>query len=337
MNEAIPKRVIILVGPTASGKTEIALKLALELKNAKGIVDAEIISADPMLTYKGFNIGTAKPSPEEQKEVKHHLIDILEPDEVYSAADFAKKAKIVINDLLKENKTPIVVGGTGLYVRILVRGIFEAPKPDWNLRKKLEDESAKFGKEFIYNKLKEIDTTAAKELHKNDLRRIIRAIEIYELTGKPISFWRNFKDENYKFDFILIGLRRSRSDLYSRVNKRVDDMIRNGFIEEVKFLLEKYRKDAPAFNSIGYKELVEFITTNTKETKENVIEKIKRNTRRYVKRQITWFKKEPEIIWIDIKDNDNSEYLTEKVINILEHKNFNKIVKSKDLTPYLWK
>lgn len=318
MNEAIPKRVIILVGPTASGKTEIALKLALELKNTKGIVDAEIISADPMLTYKRFNIGTAKPSPEEQKKVKHHLIDILEPDEVYSAADFAKKAKIVINDLLNENKTPIVVGGTGLYVRILVRGIFEAPKPDWDLRKKLEDESAKFGKDFLYNKLKEIDITTAKELHKNNLRRIIRAIEIYELTGKPISFWKKFRQKIDGFDYVIIGVKRDRCNLYARVNKRVDDMIKNGFIEEVKSLLERYKPDSPAFNSIGYKEMVEFLTGNSKNDLEKVIEKIKRNTRRYVKRQITWFKKEPEIIWIDIKDNDNSEDIIDIILKIYE-------------------
>lgn len=321
MNEAIPKKVIILVGPTASGKTEIALKLALELKNAKGIVDAEIISADPMLTYKGFNIGTAKPSQFDQKKVKHHLVDILEPDEVYSAADFAKKAKIVINDLLKENKTPIVVGGTGLYVRILVRGIFEAPKPDWDLRKKLEDESAKFGKEFLYNKLKEIDTTTAKELHKNDLRRIIRAIEIYERTGKPISFWKKFRQKPDGFDYVIIGVKRDRCNLYARVNKRVDEMIKNGLLEEVKSLLERYKPDSPAFNGIGYKEMAEFLTGNSKNDLEKVVEKIKRNTRRYVKRQITWFKKEPKIIWIDIKDNDNSEDIVDIILKIYEKTN----------------
>ena len=309
-NEPVP----IILGPTASGKTEIALKLAKRL-------NTEIISADPMLVYKGFDIGTAKPSPEDLKSIKHHLVDILEPDEVFSAADFASQARKIIKDLLDRGKIPIVVGGTGLYIRILINGIFEAPKPDWDLRKKLEEEAKLKGSGFLYEKLLNIDPETAKKLHKNDLRRIIRAIEIYELTGKQISLWKKLKNTTDEFDFIMVGLKRDRAALYDRVNNRVDDMIKNGFVSEVETLLSKHKKNAPAFKGLGYKELAEFLTNSQQITKYNlvdVIDKIKINTRRYVKRQITWFKKEPGIIWINLEEKDISEDIVEKIIKLLK-------------------
>lgn len=312
-------KVIILVGPTASGKTEVSLELAKRFKNA------EIISADPMLVYKGFDIGTAKPSKEYLSSIKHHFVDILEPDEIFSAADFARDAKKIINKLLDNGKIPIVVSGTGFYIRILMNGIFHAPESDWNLRKKLEEEAKLNGKEVLHKKLFDIDPATAIKLHKNDSRRIIRAIEIYELTGKPISFWKKIKPETNKFDFVVFGIRRNRTDLYKRVDKRVDDMIKNGFLEEVRVLLSKYGKDVPAFKGLGYKGLAEFLTKDTDYSLEKIIEKIKINTRRYVKRQITWFKKEACINWIDVYENSTSKEITDKIIKLLRQNKLQKL------------
>ncbi len=279
----LKNKVIAVVGPTASGKTLYALELAQKL-------GGEIISADSRLVYKGLNIGTAKPSAEEQCLIPHYMIDIVEPEVDYSAGLFVKDAKKCIDDILSRGKVPIIAGGTGLYFRLLLEN-YDLPdtKPDYELRKEL----SKLDFKDLYNILKELDAEAANIINENDKRRAIRFIEVIKQTQVPLSKARGFKEPEYDVEWI--GLNFPREELYKRINTRVDLMIEQGLVEETKNLLEKHGRISNVTDTIGYREIIAYLDNAM--TLEEAIDKLKQNTRNYAKRQLTWFRKNPEIKW----------------------------------------
>ena len=274
-------KVIAIVGPTASGKTAYSIELAKKL-------DGEIISADSRLVYKGFNIGTAKPTIEERENIPHHMIDIVEPEINYSAGLYIKEAKKIINNILKKGKTPIVVGGTGLYLNILLMN-FELPEvePNYALREQLKKENN------LHEILKELDCETAKTIEPNDKKKLIRAIEIVKTTGKKLSEVRGINELEYNVEWH--GRNFPRAELYDRINKRVDIMLETGLVEETKQLLKKHGRINNILYTIGYQEMVEYLDGTT--TLEEATEKLKQNTRRYAKRQLTWFRKNEAINW----------------------------------------
>ena len=273
-------KVIVICGPTASGKTALSIELAKQ-------INGEIVSCDSMQIYKDMNIGTAKPTEEEQKGIKHYLIDFVSPDERYSVADYKQDAKKAIKEILKKGKVPIVVGGTGLYIDSLIYEI-EYPNIEFDekYRKKLENIAEEQGLKVLYEKAKEIDPEAIKKISENDKKRILRILEIYHATGKN-------KTEQEKES-------RKNEVEYERINKRVDIMIEQGLIDEVKEIYQKYQSFPTAMQGLGYKEVVEYL--EGKISKDDMIEKIKQETRRYAKRQLTWFRKNKQTIWLDAQD-----------------------------------
>lgn len=286
-------KVIVIAGPTASGKTKLAIELAKR-------INGEIISADSMQIYKDMTIGTAKPLPDEMDGIKHHLIDFVSPDERYSVAEFKKDAEKKIEEILADKKTPIVVGGTGLYIDALVYGI---EYPDVNLDEEyrnqlLEIANTEEGLNQLYKQAKMIDELAAQKISPNDKKRIIRIIELYNATGKTKTELEVESRKNgVKYDYKVFAINMDREKLYERINLRVDMMINNGLIEEVEYILKKYKKFPTAMQGLGYKEVVEFL--NGQLSKDEMIEKVKQETRRYAKRQLTWFRKNKEIVWVD--------------------------------------
>ena len=297
-------KVIVICGPTASGKTALSIELAKK-------INGEIISCDSMQIYKYMDIGTAKPTLEEQKEVKHHLIDFVEPNQRYSVAEYKKDAEKSIEEILSKGKTPIIVGGTGLYVDSLIYGIeYPEIELDEEYRKQLEKEIEEKGLESLYNKAKEIDSKAMEKISPNDKKRIMRVVEIYKATGKTKTEQEiESRTHEVKYDYKVFAIKMDREKLYERINKRVDLMVKKGLIEEVQNILKKYDKFPTAMQGLGYKEVVEYLDGKT--TKEEMIDKIKMQTRRYAKRQITWFKKNKQTIWIE--NNELSKIL--EVIN----------------------
>ena len=275
-------KVIAIVGPTASGKTKLAIEMAKKL-------GTEIISADSRLVYKGFDIGTAKPTKEEQQMVKHHMIDVVEPEYDFSVADFADEARKIISNLHAHSKVPIVAGGTGLYFRILLEN-YDMPRIEANsqLRADLE----KLSNEELFAMLKEVDSISAEKIHQNNRVRVIRALEVSLLAGTPFSSIKGIKNNEYEVEWVFPKLE-SREALYDRINKRVDAMISEGLIEETKDLLVKHGKIKNLVNTIGYQEIIEFL--DNKISLEEAVEKIKQNTRRYAKRQLTWFRRNPNL------------------------------------------
>ena len=288
-------KVIVICGPTASGKTTLSIQLAQK-------INGEIISSDSMQIYKDMNIGTAKPDQQEMQGIKHYLLDFVEPNQRYSVADYKKDAENAIEDILQKGKVPIIVGGTGLYVDSLIYGI-EYPNIEFdeNYRKELERRVEKEGLEKLYEKAKKIDPQAMKKISRNDQKRILRVLEIYNATGKTKTEQEIQSRKNeVKYDYRVFAINMDREKLYDRINKRVDIMIQKGLIEEVENLLKKYNEFPTAMQGLGYKEVVEYI--QGKVLKEDMIENIKRESRRYAKRQITWFKKNKQTIWIGPND-----------------------------------
>ena len=289
------EKVIVICGPTASGKTALSIELAKQ-------INGEIVSADSMQIYKDMDIGTAKPTQEEKQGIKHYLIDFVSPDERYSVADYKQDAKKAIREILKKGKVPIIVGGTGLYVDSLIYEI-EYPNIEFDeeYREKLEKEVEENGLEELYEKAKEIDIEAIKKISKNDKKRILRILEIYHATGKNKTEQEiESRKKEVEYDYKVYALNWNREKLYKRINKRVDIMIERGLIEEVKRVYEKYNKFPTAMQGLGYKEAVEYLENKT--TKEEMIEKIKQETRRYAKRQMTWFRKNKQTIWLNAED-----------------------------------
>ena len=289
------EKVIVICGPTASGKTALSIELAKQ-------INGEIISSDSMQIYKEMNIGTAKPTPEETQGIKHYLIDFVSPEERYSVADYKKDAKKAIKEILQKGKVPIIVGGTGLYVDSLIYEI-EYPEIEFDeeYRNELENQVEKNGLEKLYKKAKEIDPEAIEKISPNDKKRILRILEIYHATGKnKTEQEKESRKKEVEYDYKVYALNWDREKLYERINKRVDIMIEQGLIEEVKEIYKKYDKFPTAMQGLGYKEVVEYLKNET--TKEEMIEKIKRETRRYAKRQMTWFRKNKQTIWLNAED-----------------------------------
>jgi tRNA dimethylallyltransferase len=286
------QRVVVIVGPTCSGKTKLGIELADEL-------NSEIISADSRQIFKYLTIGTAKPSKKELSHVKHHLINTLDPSENYNVGLFEKDALKVLDELSKKNKLPVIVGGSGLYIKAIVDGIVDI-NSDEELRDQLLKEREKYGNEFLYNKLKQIDKNAADTMLPQNWKRVIRAIEVYHLTGKSILEIHEKQKRNLNYLFYQFGLNWERETLYKNIEKRVDDMIENGLVEEVKNILRLgHDKKLNALNTVGYKEIISYLENEI--SLERAVELIKRNTRRFAKRQLTWFRRDKRINWIDIK------------------------------------
>lgn len=288
MNKLLSKqknkiKVVAIVGATASGKTAYSIELAKK-------INGEIISADSRLVYKGFNIGTAKPTIEERKGIPHYLIDVVEPEFDYSAGIYKQEATKIINKITKRGHIPIIVGGTGLYIDILLKN-FSLPQiePNRELREKLY----KLDIEKLYQLLEEKDTDAAQSIDKNDRKKIIRAIEIINTTGKSLKDSRGIEDSQYEVEWI--GRNFDRKTLYERIDKRVDLMIEAGLLEETKHLLDKHGRIANLINTIGYREIIGYLDNNY--SLEEAKELLKKNTRNYAKRQLTWFRKNSEIKW----------------------------------------
>lgn len=284
--------VYVIGGPTASGKSKLAVELAKK-------INGEIISADSMQIYKEMNIGTAKITKEEMQGIKHYLIDIVSPNERYSISNFKNDAELAIEEILKKGKTPIIVGGTGLYIDSLIYGIeFQDEEIDTEYREKLNKIAENEGLEKLYNQAKEIDPEAMKKISINDKKRIIRVLEIYHKTGKTKTEQEiESRKKELKYNFKVFAIDMDREKLYSRIEKRVDMMVDEGLIDEVKGILEKYNQFPTAMQGLGYKETVEYL--QNKISKEEMIEKIKKETRHYAKRQLTWFRKNKTTIWLD--------------------------------------
>ena len=290
------QKVIVICGPTASGKTALSIELAKK-------IDGEIVSCDSMQIYKEMDIGTAKPTLEEMQGIKHYMIGIISPNERYSVADYKKDAKIAIKEILGKGKVPIVVGGTGLYIDSLIYEIeYQNIEFDREYREYLEKEVKEKGLEELYNEAKEIDPQAIEKISKNDKKRILRILEIYHATGEnKTEQERKSRQKEVEYDYKVYALNMDREKLYDRINKRVDKMIEEGLIQEVEKIYKKYNDFPTAMQGLGYKEVVEYL--EGKLTKEEMIEKIKQETRRYAKRQLTWFRKNKQTIWLDVGKN----------------------------------
>ena len=292
--------VYVIGGPTASGKSNLAVELAKR-------INGEIISADSMQIYKDMNIGTAKITPEEMQGINHYLIDFVSPDERYSVSSFKKDAEKAIEAILAKGKVPIIVGGTGLYIDSLILGIeFQDEKIDTEYRESLNKIAEEQGLQKLYNMAQAIDPVAMKKISENDKKRIIRVLEIYHKTGKTKTEQElESRKSEIKYNYKVFAITMDRQVLYEKIEKRVDKMIEQGLIDEVQGILNKYQKFPTAMQGLGYKEVVEYLENKT--TKEEMVEKIKKETRHYAKRQLTWFRKNKNIIWLNgensIEDN----------------------------------
>lgn len=293
------KNLLVIVGPTASGKTSLSIDLAIHF-------DGEIVSADSMQIYRGMDIATAKPPKEEKRGIAHHLIDILDTNEHFSVADYTKLANEAISDIYSRGKMPIVAGGTGLYINSLIDNIyFDEIKSDPQIRQRLQKEAEQYGNNAMLDRLYSIDEETAKELHANNINRIIRAIEVYEQTGITLAeHKRRSRQFESPYAPCIIGLAfKERDNLYDRINQRVDEMLESGLLDEARSFYNK-ELSRTSVQAIGYKELRPYLLGE--ESLENCIEELKKQTRRYAKRQITWFRRDERIQWIyvdELKDN----------------------------------
>ena len=297
-------RLVVLIGPTAVGKTALSLALARRL-------DAEIISGDSMLFYRGFDIGTAKPTKEERAAVPHHFIDILAPAASFNVMDFQRLARAEIGRIAARGKLPLVVGGTGLYIKSLLEGyVFNETSGDRAYREKLERLAQEKGKAFVHGLLQEADPEAAARLHVNDFRRVVRALEVASLGNEHISEQREAAGGELAYDAYVIGLRRERQALYARIEERVDAMLEAGLADEVRSLLaEGVPRDCPAMNGIGYREMLAYLAGSM--DLPLAAEEIKKATRHFAKRQLTWFRKMPYVHWYAASQGE--ELLLEKI------------------------
>lgn len=294
-------KVLIIAGPTAVGKTKIAIEVAKRL-------NGEIISADSMQIYKDMNIGTAKPTTDEMQGIPHHLLSIVEMGEKFSVVDFQRAAFACIEDIISRGKVPIVCGGTGLYINGLVEEIdYGEVTSSEELREELEKVANEKGNEYLYEELKSVDSESAQRIKLNDTKRLIRALEVYRTTGITITeFQRRSKEKEKKYDYIVVGLSMERKKLYERINLRVDDMMQSGLVEEAKEVLNVIGDNdkLTSFQAIGYKEFLPFFEGNF--TLSEVSEMIKQESRRYAKRQITWFKRTPGLCWVEAAEIDSA-------------------------------
>ncbi len=306
MNAPAVQRLPLLLGPTGTGKSELAIRLAERLKG-------EVVSADSRAIYRSMNIGTAKPSLEDRKRVSHHLVDIREPEEHYDVIEFRRDVLCVIEDILSREKLPIVVGGSTLYVAVLTGAFFDGPTGNPIVRKRLEAQPLS----ELRRRLEQIDPEAAARIHPNDPVRTVRALEVYELTGKTISQGQRESHISFPYEFLKIGLTLERPQLYARLNERVDKMVERGLLEEARALKPRLQPEMQAYRTIGYAEF--FDCLDQKLTCQQAITLIKQHTRNFAKRQLTWFKPDREIHWIDVTDKMPDRVFEEALTLIIKN------------------
>lgn len=304
---------LILLGPTAIGKTDLSISLAKKL-------NGEIISCDSMQIYKYMDIGSAKVTEEEMDGVPHYLVDCIDPEEEFTVADFKREAKKHIRDINSRGKIPIVTGGTGLYINSLVYDLnFTQVAPNEEFRKELEDLARDKGNSVIYDKLRQIDPESIDKISEKDTKRIIRALEIYEMTGKTMSEQNeNFRKENTDYNLSMIGLNMDRQKLYDRINLRVDLMLENGLLDEVKGLMEMgYTSDLVSMKGIGYKEVISYL--NGEMEYDEFVSFLKQKTRNYAKRQLTWFRRDERIKWVNVDEYEERMDIVDDIINYFQN------------------
>ncbi|MEW6349968.1 MAG: tRNA (adenosine(37)-N6)-dimethylallyltransferase MiaA [Thermodesulfobacteriota bacterium] len=300
-------RIVVVAGPTASGKTAVGIALGLEFRG-------EIVSADSIQVYRYMDVGSAKPTREERSRVPHHLLDIRDPDEDFSAGDFVKEARTNIGEILSRGNLPLVVGGTGLYIRALLRGIADLPPSDASLRGELRSEEARLGSGTLFQRLTRVDPDSAAGIDPHNLPRIVRALEVWELTGrKPSEIRRAHSFGERPYRFLLLCLAQERSILYERIDNRVECMIREGLLDEVTRLSQMgYTRNLKSLQSIGYRH-AGMILAGEVELLEGIT-LMKRDTRHFAKRQLTWFRSEPEVVWCDPHDLDGIRSVVRKFV-----------------------
>lgn len=303
--------VLAVVGPTASGKTRLAIELAERL-------GTEIISADSMQVYKGMEIGTAAPTPEEQACVKHHFVSFLDPGEVFSAGEFGRLARQEVARLNAQGKVAVVVGGSGLYVRSLIDGLFPGPSRNEAVRDRLHCEAEMSGVGALYTRLQQADPEYADIINANDLRRIVRALEVYELTGRPLSaLHREHRERSTPLDAVQVVLDLPREALYARINDRLDAIIEQGFVDEVRALLDKgYEPRLLGLRSLGYREVIAYLLGER--SLEEAAALIRQNTRRFAKRQLTWFRADPRVHWLPADPDASPALYVDQVLWLLD-------------------
>ncbi|MDP8262370.1 MAG: tRNA (adenosine(37)-N6)-dimethylallyltransferase MiaA [Candidatus Ancaeobacter aquaticus] len=310
-----PPAVLFIVGATATGKSDIACYLAPN-------IDGEIVSADSMQIYKYMDIATAKPSQSIQKEIRHHLIDIVDPGQEYNTALYVAHARKAIKDIISRGKIPIITGGTGLYVRALLKGVFEGAQTNINLRKKLNEDLEKYGVSHMFKVLEDIDPSTASKIDCHNPRRILRALEVFHTEKKAlIDLQTQWKTKSIGIDSIysclVYGVKRERNDLYKRINARVEKMFTEGVVDECRLLIEKdIEKNNVALQALGYKDIISYLRGEI--SLEDVKESIKTQTRNYAKRQGTWFRKEENIMWIDMPKEESASVTASRIIKLLE-------------------
>jgi len=302
------EKLLVLIGPTAVGKTSLSIALAKKFRG-------EIISGDSMQIYKGMDIGTAKIRQEEMEGIPHHLIDIKFPHESFSVAEFQQLVREKITEISNRGNLPMIVGGTGLYIQSVIYDYqFSDVPSDDTLRKNLEIKAAEEGNQALYDELLKVDPEGADHIHPNNLRRVIRALEIYYCTGKTMSDVQKEQKPDLLYDTAIVGLTMDRERLYDRINERVDLMLEQGLLEEVKTLYQKGIRDCQSIQAIGYKELYDYFDYKT--TLEEAIEQLKQNSRRYAKRQLTWFRNKMDVEWFDMSNVDSMVQLHKKIVEI---------------------
>ena len=309
------KPFVVLTGPTAVGKTALSIELAKAISGA-------IISADSMQVYKHMDIGSAKIMPEEMEGIRHYLVDEFEPDEEFHVARFVERAKECLNEIYREGKIPIIVGGTGFYIQALLYDVnFSEQNTNTEYRKELEYLAEEKGAEYLHKMLKEVDAASAEAIHANNRKRVIRALEFYHLTGTKISEHNETeKQKTAPYNFAYFVLTDNRKHLYERIEKRVDMMIKNGLVEEVQKLKDMgYHREMVSMQGLGYKEILDYL--DGKMTLEEAVTLIKKETRHFAKRQLTWFRRERDVIWFDKEKYEyNEEHILRDMIKILEEK-----------------
>ena len=298
-------KILTIIGPTAVGKTNICIKIARK-------ISGEIISADSRQIYKYLNIGTAKPTSEQKQTATFHLIDFVDPNNNYSCGQFARDAEAKIEEIMKRGKAPIICGGTGLYIKALFHPLHALPESKHEIKKKFQNSLKKFGVDHLYKKLLLIDPELAKRITPKDKQRIMRGLEVYEMTGTPLSLLLKTERKKAKYVPCYIGLNLPRRELYRRINERFAAMIKQGLVNEVKMLLRRgFDPAASAMRTIGYKEIIKYLQGHI--SLEETIEKVKRRTRNFAKRQLTWFNKIPGLQWFDPEDPDIVKYITKQM------------------------